>query len=68
MKKNIELDLSFWRVVIIITFAKTWLWAKHNNLYLFHIGTFTDGVNTALSIVILPLSIKIGIRSKLATH
>ena len=55
-----KIDLSFWRFVIIISFAKSLLWGKGEDTYLLHIGTFTNGKNTAVKIVILPLSIMVG--------
>ncbi len=56
-----KIDLSFWRFVIIIAFAKSWLWGKGNDVYFFHIGTFTDGKSTAMKIIALPISICFGI-------
>lgn len=56
-----KLDLSFWRFVIIISFAKSLLWGKGDDTYFFHFGTFSDGENTALKLVILPLSIMVAI-------
>lgn len=55
-----KIDLSFWRFVIIISLAKSWLWGKKDETHLFHIGTFTDGNNTALRVIVLPVSICIG--------
>ena len=56
-----KFDLSFWRFVIIISFAKSFLWGKGNDTYYLHLGTFTDGDNTALKLIILPMSIMIGL-------
>lgn len=58
------MDLSFWRFVIIIKFSKSLLWGKHEDTYFFHIGTFTDGKNIALKIVILAIAINIGFMKK----
>ena len=55
-----KLDLSFWRFVIILSFAKSWLWAKDEDTYLFHIGTFSFDNNTALKVIILPVSLMVG--------
>ena len=55
-----ELDLSFWRFVIILRFAKSLLWSKGDDTYYMHIGSFTDGKNTAIKIVILPISLMFG--------
>jgi hypothetical protein len=54
------IDLSFWRFVIQLNFAKSLLWGKGEDTYLFHIGTFSRGSDTAIKIVILPISIMIG--------
>ena len=59
-----KFDLSFWRFVIIISFAKSFLWGKGNDTYYLHLGTFTDGDNTALKLIILPMSIMIGLIKK----
>ena len=55
-----KLDLSFWRFVIIFRFAKSLLWSKGEDTYYLHIGSFTDGKNTAVKIVILPISLMVG--------
>ncbi len=55
-----KVDLSFWRFVIHLDFAKTGLWSKNDDVYFLHIGTFTNGIDTGLSIIVLPVSLKIG--------
>ena len=55
-----RLDLSFWRLVIILHFAKSLLWSKGEDTYYFHVGSFTNGKNTAVKIVILPITLMIG--------
>jgi len=60
MLSHMKLDLSFLRFVIIVQLAKSWLWGKGDETYLFHIGTFSDGDNTALKVVVLPVSICFG--------
>ena len=55
-----SINLSFWRFAIILSFAKSLLWGKNGGTYYFHIGTFTNGTDTALSIIILPISLSIG--------
>lgn len=55
-----KIDLSFWRFVIILSFARSWLWGKGEDTYLFHIGTFSRENNTALKIIILPASLMVG--------
>jgi hypothetical protein len=58
------MDLSFWKFIIIISFAKSLLWGKDNDTYFFHIGTFSDPdhpENTALKIIFLFISINIAI-------
>lgn len=55
-----KFDLSFWRFVIILHFAKSWLWGSGRETYLFHVGTFTDGKQTALKVVVLPVCLLIG--------
>ena len=55
-----KLDLSFWRFVVFVSLSKSFLWGKGNETYLLHIGTITDGENSAIKIVVLPLSIMIG--------
>ena len=55
---------SIWRFVISLAFAKSLTWGKGEDTYLFHVGTFTDGKQSALKIVILPVSIMIGYARK----
>ena len=55
-----RLDLSFWRFVIILNFAKSLLWSTGEDTYYFHVGSFTNGKNTAVKIVILPISLRVG--------
>ena len=55
-----QLDLSFWRLLIILHFAKSLLWSKGEDTYFLHVGSFTNGKNTAVKIVILPISLMIG--------
>jgi len=59
-----RLDLSFWRLVIILHFAKSLLWGKGEDTYYFHVGSFTDGKNTAVKIVILPILLMVGYATK----
>ena len=61
---KMKFNLSFWRFVIIIGFAKSLLWGKSGDTYFFHIGTFTNGKDTAIKIVILPISVMLGFASK----
>lgn len=56
-----KIDLSFWRFVIILSFAKSLLWSKDEDTYLFHIGTISRDGNTALKIILLPISLMIGL-------
>ncbi len=55
------LDLSFWRFIILLHVAKSGLWEKDGDIYFFHVGTFTNGVDKALNIIVLPFSLKIGL-------
>lgn len=55
-----KFDLSFWRLVIVLSFAKSWLWKKDDDTYYLHIGSFTNGRHTALKLVVLPLSLCVG--------
>ena len=55
-----KFDLSFWRFVIILNISTSFLWAKGEDTYLFHLGIFKNGEDTAIKIIILPLSIMIG--------
>tara|TARA_R110002153_G_scaffold107391_2_gene247438 strand:- start:157 stop:351 length:195 start_codon:yes stop_codon:yes gene_type:complete len=55
-----RIDLSFWRFVIILHFAKSLLWSKGGDTYIFHVGSFTNGKSTAVQIVILPISLIVG--------
>ena len=55
-----RIDLSFWRLVILVDFAKSWIWAKGDDTYFFHVGTFTNGKRTAVRIIFLPCSIAVG--------
>lgn len=59
-----KIDLSFWRVVIILSIAKSGLWQKADDVYWFHIGTFNRDENTAMKIIILPISLMIGFAGK----
>ena len=59
-----KIDLSFWRFVIVLNFAKSLLWSKGDDTYLFHIGTFKSGEDTAVNIVILPMSLMMGYARK----
>lgn len=59
-----KIDLSFWRFVIILAFAKSGLWGKANTTYFLHIGTFHNDKNSALSIILLPISLSIGFIKK----
>jgi hypothetical protein len=58
------LDLSFWRMVIILQLATDSLWWKKKKdvkeVYFLHIGSFTDGDSTAIKIIILYLCFSIG--------
>ena len=47
-----KFDLSFWMFVIIIRFAKSLLWGKGDDTYLFHVGAFSNGDNTALKVIV----------------
>lgn len=58
-----ELNLSFWRVVIILRFAKSLLWGKGIDTYYLHIGSFTNGKDTAVRIIVLPFSLMIGYKN-----
>lgn len=53
-------DLSFWRFVIIFSIAKTGLWEKNNDAFLFHVGTFSNENNTALRVIVFPFSLMAG--------
>ncbi len=55
-----KINFNVWRFVVTIAFAKSMLWGKGDDTYFIHVGTFTDGKNSALKVVILPLSIMIG--------
>ena len=55
-----RIDLSFWRFVIILHFAKSLLWSKGEDTYYFHVGSFTNGKSTAVKIVILPILLMVG--------
>lgn len=59
-----KVDLSFWKFVIILSFAKSGLWGKDDDTYFFHIGTFTNGRSTAIKIIILPISLMMGISNR----
>lgn len=55
-----KIDLSFWRFVIVLQISKDLTWGKYEDTYLFHVGTFTDGENTALKVVLLPFLFMFG--------
>ena len=55
-----KIDLSFWRFVIILSFAKSLLWGKNDETYFFHIGLFGDGEKQAFKFIFLPISLMIG--------
>lgn len=54
------IDLSFWRFVIILRISKSLLWGKREDVFWFHIGTFSNDGNTALRIIILPFCLVAG--------
>ena len=56
-----KFDFVLWRLYFCFAIAKTGLWAKADDLYLFHVGTFTNGKNTALKVIILPFSLMVGV-------
>ena len=53
-------SFNLWRFIINVGFAKSFLWAKDEDTYFIHIGTFTNGKDTALKIVFLPFSFMVG--------
>lgn len=54
------INLSFWRFVIHLNFAKSLLWTKNGDTYIFHIGLFSNGVDTGLKVILLPINLKVG--------
>lgn len=55
-----KIDLSFWRFVIILSFAKSLTWGKNDETYFLHIGLFNDDKNTAFKFIFLPVSLMVG--------
>lgn len=55
-----KFNLSFWRFVIILKIAKTGTWAVNDNISLVHIGTITNGRNTAIRLIFIPILLDIG--------
>lgn len=58
--EDLKLDLSFWRFVIVLQVAKTGLWKKESDVFLVHIGTFSNERDTAFRAVLFPLSLMVG--------
>ena len=54
-----KVDLSFWRFVIILSFAKSLTWGKNDETYFLHIGLFNDDKNTAFKFIFLPISLMV---------
>lgn len=58
---------TLWRFVIFIGLSKSFLWAVNtdteNRVFYFHIGLLERDGKKALSIIILPLSVIIGVAS-----
>jgi hypothetical protein len=62
-KPREPVDLSFWRFVIFINFAKTWIWSDdYDDTRYTHIFTvrFVTKKHTGLQIIILPFWLMIG--------
>jgi hypothetical protein len=55
-----KLDLSFFRFVIIFSIAKTGLWKKNNDVFILHIGTFSNETDTAVRVILFPFSLMLG--------
>ncbi len=53
-------DLSFWRVVLILSLTISPPWTKGSDSYYLHVGTFSKDDKTALKVIFLPLMIMIG--------
>lgn len=48
------------RLVFNLGIAKSGLWCNDKDTHWFHIGTFTDGKQTALKVIVLPFSLMVG--------
>ncbi len=59
-----NIDLSFWRFVIIINLAKSLLWGKGGDTHFVLIGTFSNGINTGFRVIILPVRVSFGFASR----
>ncbi|WP_269519499.1 hypothetical protein [Alteromonas sp. BMJM2] len=59
-----KVDLSFWRFVIFFNIAKTGLWRKGSDVFILHLGSFSNESNTAIRIVVFPFSLIIGFITK----
>jgi hypothetical protein len=58
-----HLDISFWKIVLVLSFAKSLLWEKDGEIMLVHIGVASDVEGKALKLIFLPFSIIIGFAS-----
>jgi hypothetical protein len=52
------------RLLVKMGVARSLLWAKNDDTYYFHIGSFTDGSRVAFKIVIGPFLFMIGYAKK----
>lgn len=57
-------DLSFWRIVLFVSIARSGTWGKNGDTWLVHVGTFSRDGDTAVQIVLVFLSVQIGFASK----
>jgi len=71
MRKKLKLDLSFWRVLLVIYIAKGFsLWQKDNDVYLFHLGWLVSKETgaKALKLVFLCISINLAFLKRKPTE
>lgn len=55
------INLSFWRFILHLQMAKSGLWGHGHDIHFFHIGSFTNGSDRGLKVIILPISLMVGI-------
>lgn len=60
-KKGLKIDLSIGSFFIQVQLSKSFTWCKGDDHYFLHVGTITDGKNTAVELVFLPVLIFVGV-------
>jgi len=61
-------DIDIWRFIITFGFAKSLTWKRDDDLYLFHIGTISEGDEVAIKIIFLPFLLMVGFDKSVKQH